>query len=109
MELDAPPTANADGVFDGIAAVGPAVAVGGTATSRPPVGTWEPEGIALTVVGGSWGLDDATSAPAPPHMVGANAAGASSAAAGGILDADAGEAAVAADGSLATFPADVCY
>jgi hypothetical protein len=41
-------------------------------------------------------------------MVGANAAGTSSATAGGGLDADADEAAVAADGSPVTFPADVC-
>jgi hypothetical protein len=102
------PTPTADGVFDGIAAVGSAVAVGSTATSGPPAGTWEPEGIASTVICGSLGLDCATSAPASPHMVGANTAGTSSATAGGGLDADADEAAVAADGSPATFPADVC-
>jgi hypothetical protein len=102
------PMPTADGVFDGIAAVGSAVAIGGTATSGPPVGTWEPEGIASTVIGGSWGPNDATSAPASPCMVGANAAGTSSATAGGGLDADADEAAIAADGSPATFPVDVC-
>jgi hypothetical protein len=108
MELDAPPTPTADGVFDGIAAVGSTVAVGGTAASGPPAGTWEPEGIASMEAGGSWGANSATSAPASPCMVGANAAGTSSAAAGGVLDADAGEAAIAIDGSPATFPADVC-
>jgi hypothetical protein len=41
-------------------------------------------------------------------MVGANVAGTSSATAGGRLDADAEEAAVAADGSSVTFLADVC-
>jgi hypothetical protein len=41
-------------------------------------------------------------------MVGANAAGTSSVAAGDGLDVDADEAAVAADGSPATFPVDVC-
>jgi hypothetical protein len=40
-------------VSDGIAAVGSAVTFGGTATSGPPAGTWEPEGIASTVTGGS--------------------------------------------------------
>jgi hypothetical protein len=45
MELDAPPTANADGVFDGIAAVGPAVAVGGTATSRPQLELGNPKAL----------------------------------------------------------------
>jgi hypothetical protein len=84
------------------------VAVGGTAASGPPAGTWEPEGIASTVAGGSWGTDGATSAPVSPGMVGANATGTSSAVAGGVLDAGADEAAVAADGSTATFPADVC-
>jgi hypothetical protein len=108
MELDVPPVPTADGVFDGIVAVGSAVAVGSTAASGPPAGTWEPEGIASMVAGGSWGPNDATSAPASPHMVGANAAGTSSATTGGVLDADADEAAIAADGSPATFPADVC-
>jgi hypothetical protein len=98
----------ADGVFDGIAAIGSAIAVGGIATSGPPVGTWEPEGIASTVTGGSWEPDGATSAPASPRMVEANATGTSSAAADGGLGADADEAAVAADGSPATLPADVC-
>jgi hypothetical protein len=72
------PTPTADGVFDGITTVGSAIAVGGT------------------------------SAPASPCMVGANAAGTSSATASGVLDADVDEAAVAADGSPVTFPADVC-
>jgi hypothetical protein len=108
MELVAPPTPTTDGVFDSVAAVESAVAVGGTATSGPPAGTWEPEGIASTVTGGSWGADDATSAPASPRMVGANAAGTSPATAGGGLDTDADEAVVAADGSPTTFPADVC-
>jgi hypothetical protein len=48
-----PPTPTADGVFDGIAAVRSAIAVGGIATSGPPAGTWEPEGVASTVTGGS--------------------------------------------------------
>jgi hypothetical protein len=77
-------------------------------TSGPLVGTWQPEGIASTVTGGSWGPDGATSAPASPCMVGENAAGTSSAAAGGGLDADADDATVTADGSQVTFPADVC-
>jgi hypothetical protein len=42
-------------------------------------------------------------------MVGANAAGTSSATAGGGLDADADGAAVATDGSSVTFPTNVCY
>jgi hypothetical protein len=41
-------------------------------------------------------------------MVGASAAGTSSATADGVLDADAVEAVVAAGGSLATLLADVC-
>ena len=41
-------------------------------------------------------------------MVEANATGTSSASADGGLGTDADEAAVAADGSPATFPADVC-
>jgi hypothetical protein len=60
------------------------------------------------VTGRSWGPDGATSAPVSPCMVGANATGTSSSAADGGLGADADEAAVAADGSPATFPADVC-
>jgi hypothetical protein len=108
MELDTPPTPTANGVFNSIAAVGSTVAVGGTAASGPPAGTWEPESIASMVAGRSWGPDGATSAPASPRMVGANAAGTSSAAAGGVFDTDAGEAVVAVDGSPATFPADVC-
>jgi hypothetical protein len=97
----------ADGVFDDIAAVGSAIAVGGIATSGPPAGTWEPEGVASTVTSRSWGPNDATSAPASPRMVEANATGTSSAAADGGLGADADEAAIAADGSPTTFPADV--
>jgi hypothetical protein len=54
------------------------------------------------------GPNGATSAPASPCMVGANATGTSSAAADGGLGANADEAAVAADGSPATFPAEVC-
>jgi hypothetical protein len=109
IELDVPPMPTADGVFDGTAAVGSAIAVGGIATSGPPAGTWEPEGVASTVTSGSWGPDGATSAPASPRMVEANTTGTSSAAADGGLGANADEAAVAADGSPATFPADVCY
>jgi hypothetical protein len=109
MELVVPPMPTADGVFDGIAAVGSAVAVGGASTSGPSARTWEPKSIASMVTGGYWGPDSATSAPASPHLVGANAAGTSSATAGGGLDADADEVVVAADRSSATFPADVCY
>ena len=101
------PTLTVDGVFNGIAAGGSTVAAGGTAASGPPAGTWEPEGIASMVAGRSWGSDGATSAPMSPCMVGANAAGTSSVAAGGVSDTDAGEVAVAADGSPATFPVDV--
>jgi hypothetical protein len=96
------------GASDGIAAVGSAIAVGDAATSGPLAGAWEPEGVALTVTGGSWGADGATSAPVSPCMVGANATGTSSAAADGGLGADADEAMVASDGLPATFPADVC-
>jgi hypothetical protein len=108
IELDTPPTPTADGVSDGIAAVGFVIAVGDIATSGPPAGTWEPEGVASTVTGGSWGPDGATSAPVSPRMVEANAIGTSLVAADGGLGADADEAAVAADGSPATFLADVC-
>jgi hypothetical protein len=60
------PTPTTDGASDGIAAVGSATAVGDAATSRPPLGTSEPEGVASTVIGGSWGPDGTTSAPASP-------------------------------------------
>jgi hypothetical protein len=93
---------------DGIAVVGSATAVGDAATSRPPAGTWEPEGVASTVIGGSWGPDGATSAPASSCTVGAYATGTSSAAADGGLGADADGTAVAVDGSPTTFLADVC-
>ena len=97
------------GASDSIAVVGSATAVGDAATSGPLAGTWEPKGVASTVTGGSWGPDGPTSAPASPRMVEANTTGTSSAAADGGLGANADEAAVAADGSPATFPADVCY
>jgi hypothetical protein len=60
------------------------------------------------VIGGFWGSNGATSAPASSCTVGANATETSSAAADGGLGADADGAAVAIDGSPATFPADVC-
>jgi hypothetical protein len=101
------PIPTADGVFNGIAAVRSAVAVGGIATSGPLVGTWGPKGVASTVTGGSWGADGATSAPASPRMVEANATGTSSTATDGGLGADADEAVVATNGSPTTFPADV--
>jgi hypothetical protein len=107
-ELDAPPTPTIDGGSDGIAAVGSATSIGNAATSGPPPGTWESESVASMVIGGSWGSDGATSAPASSCTVGANTTGTSSAAADGGPSADADEAAVAADESPATFPADVC-
>jgi hypothetical protein len=61
------------------------------------------------VTGEAWEPNDATSASASPRMVGANAAGTSSATTGGGLDVGADEAAVAANGSPTTFPSDVCY
>jgi hypothetical protein len=75
----------------------------------PLAGAWEPKGIASAVIGGSWGSDGATSAPASPGMVEANATGTSSAAANGGLGTDADEAAVATDGSPVMSRADVCY
>jgi hypothetical protein len=108
MELDAPPTPTNDGAPDGIAAAGSTTAVGKIATSGPPAGTWEPEGVTSTVTGGSRGSDGATSAPASPRMVEANATRTSSATANGGLGTDADEAAVATDGSPATSPVDVC-
>jgi hypothetical protein len=97
-----------DGASDGIAVVGSVAAVGNAATSRPPPKTWESEGVASTVIGGSWGSDGTTLAPASSCMVGANATGTSSAAAEGGPSADADEAAVAVDESPAMFPTDVC-
>jgi hypothetical protein len=108
-ELDAPPMPNAEGASDGIATAGSATAVGNIATSGPPAGTWEPKGVASTVTGGSWGSDGATSAPASPCMVEANATGTSSATANGGLGIDTDEVAVAADGSPTTSPTDVCF
>jgi hypothetical protein len=64
------PTPTTEGASDGIAAVGSATAVGDAATSGPPTGTWEPEGVASTVTGGSWGSNGATSAPASSCMGG---------------------------------------
>jgi hypothetical protein len=107
-ELDAPPTPTTDGASDGIATAGSATAIGSIATSGPPAGTWEPKGVASTVTGGSWGSDGATSAPASPCMVEAYATGTSSATANYGLGTDADEGAVAADGSPATSPIDVC-
>jgi hypothetical protein len=107
-ELDAPPTPTTDGASDGIAAVRSPTAVGSLATSGPPGRTWEPEGVASTVTGRSWGPNGTTSTPVSPCMVGANATGTSSVTADGGLGTDADEAAVAADGSPATFLADVC-
>jgi hypothetical protein len=107
-ELDAPPTPTTDGASDGIAASEFAIAVGDVATSGPPVGTWGPEGVASVVTGGSWGSDGAISAPASPCTVEANAAGTSSATANAGFGTDADEVVVAADGSPATSPADVC-
>jgi hypothetical protein len=60
------------------------------------------------VTGGSRGSDGATSAPASPRMVEANATGTSSATANDGLGTNADEAAVATNGSPATSPADVC-
>jgi hypothetical protein len=108
MKLDAPPAPSADGVFDDIAAIGSAVAVGGAAASGPPARTWEPNGVPSTEAGGSRGPDGATSAPTSPCTVGVVAAGTSSATTNGVLNADAGKAAIAAGGSPATLPADVC-
>jgi hypothetical protein len=108
-ELDAPPTPTTDGASDGIAASESTTVVGNFATSGPPARTWGPEGVASAVTGGSWGSDGATSAPASPCTVEANAAGTPSATADVGLGTDADEAAVAADGSSATSPADVCY
>jgi hypothetical protein len=57
MELDAPPVTLvvSNGVFDDIAAVGSAVAVGGATASRPPARTWGPDGAASAVADGTWG------------------------------------------------------
>jgi hypothetical protein len=71
MESGAPPTSPTGGVFDDIAAIGSAVAVGGAAASEPPAGTWEPDGAASVATGGSWGPDDAALATASPRTVGA--------------------------------------
>jgi hypothetical protein len=63
------------GASDSITVGGSATAAGGTAASGPPAGTWEPESVASTVAGESWGTNDATSAPASSCAMGAEAAG----------------------------------
>jgi hypothetical protein len=108
MELDAPPASPAGGVFDDIAAIGSAVAVGGAAASRPPARTWEPDGAASVVTGESWVPNGTASAPASPRIVGAGAVGTSSATVGGVLNGDTVEVAVATGGSPVTLLADVC-
>jgi hypothetical protein len=54
IDLDAPPASPAVvvGVFDGIAAVGSAVAVDGATAAGPSTGAWEPDGAALVAAGG---------------------------------------------------------
>jgi hypothetical protein len=101
------PTPTTGGAPGGIAVGGSAIDVGGTAASGPPAGTWEPEGVASTVTGESWGLDDATSAPASSCTMGADVAGTPSAADDG-LGADTDGATVAVGRSPVTLPADVC-
>jgi hypothetical protein len=104
------PTPTTGGASDGIAVVGSATAVGSAATSGTLAGTWEPEGVASTVTGESWGPDGTTSAPASSCTVGADAAGTPSAAAdGGGLGTDTDGAMVAVGRSPVTFPADVCW
>jgi hypothetical protein len=96
------------GASGGIVVGGSATAVGGTAASGPSTGTWEPEGVASTVTGESWGPDDATLAPASSCTMGAGAAGTPSAATDDGLGADTDGAAVAVGRSPVTLPADVC-
>jgi hypothetical protein len=47
------PMSSAGGAFDGITAIGSVVAVGSVAASGPLAGTWELDGAALVVAGGS--------------------------------------------------------
>ena len=53
-----------DGVFDDIDVVGSTVAVSGTTASKPPAGTWGPNGAASAVADGTWGPNGAASAVA---------------------------------------------
>jgi hypothetical protein len=98
---------SAGGVSNDITAVGSAIAVSGVAASGPLTGTWEPNGVASTVAGGSRGPDSTTSAPASPRMEGVDATGTPSATTDGVLDAGADEAAGAAYWPTASLSADV--
>jgi hypothetical protein len=102
------PTPTSGGASDGITVGGSATAAGDTAAFGPPAETWEPESVASTVTGESWGPDDATLAPASSCAMGADAAGTRSAVADDGLGADTDGAIVAVSRSPVTLPADVC-
>jgi hypothetical protein len=109
MESGALPASSAvaDGIFDDIAAaVGSAVAVGGSATTGPLAGAWGPDGTASAVAAGTWGPDGAAAAAAVGTW---GPDGAASVVAGETWGPDGAASAVAGGGrSPASRPAYSC-